>query len=826
MSFRKCGACVALATALFVHQPAASAGQNVAAVGEPQVPEKEGKALRAFRLDGNTPRIDGRLDDEAWTLAEIRDDFVQNEPDNMEAPTETTSMQAAYDDKYLYIAVRCRVHDVNDITTGLGRRDNEPPSDLLRLSIDPRHDHLTAYVFEVNPSGVMHDYTFYDDTRSNNDYDAVWEVRTSIAAGEWIAEYRIPFSQMRFSMPPGEQVVWGLNLRRDIYRRGEYDRWVATPRGVNGFVSRFGHLVFESRPAPPRRVEFLPFVLGRQENPISGAADRAGSAGFDMRVGLGPATSVIATVNPDFAQVEQDPAVLNLSIFETFFPEKRPFFLEDSLSFLGPFNQMLLFHSRRIGQKPGRYSLPSTEQELDRPDNTTILGALKVTGKTTKWTYGAISALTSAEYATVNATSTDADGQTAIVRTRRLIEPQTSYSVARVQRNLFKGTSTVGALATSVLRQNDANAYTGGIDYNIRWSRNRYQWTGQWAETHAPFSDGPRDDYGGLTSLNYSGKYLGVYTTYDHFGRNFKNTDIGFFSGRVNKDELTATINVNQPDPWKGFRSIYSYFGRGGQWNGDGLVFDNWINGGVNLTFRNFWYLYAGVFHAYDRLDDLDTRGGPPIFKPSYDSWNLGVNTDSRNTWQIYVNVSGMKDSKGGWNASTGPGFRIQPSPRLQANVSTSYTSAVDIAQWIKNTDVNGDGVTDNVYGRLRRNVLSVTARATFAFTRDLTLDAFLQPFVAVGDYSNIRRLARPRSFDFEPATLSSDPDFNTKSLRGNIVLRWEYVRGSTLYLVWNLSKSDASRPGVFSPFTDLRGTFSAPGTNIFMVKMNYWLGL
>jgi hypothetical protein len=245
----------------------------------------------------------------------------------------------------------------------------------------------------------------------------------------------------------------------------------------------------------------------------------------------------------------------------------------------------------------------------------------------------------------------------------------------------------------------------------------------------------------------------------------------------------------------------------------------------MDLQFPNFWYLGWNVSHNFRTMDDLDTRGGPPIVKPSSNAVNVFVNTDSRKTWRVGVNGGIARDEEGGSNNRAGLFLNLQPTTALQTSVSTNYSFGETAAQWIKNTDVTGDGEDDHVYGTLRRNVLDVTGRVTYAFTRDLTLQVFLQPFVAVGAYSDIRYLARPRSFEFTPTTLADNPDFNTKSLRTNTVLRWEYRPGSTLFVVWNRSASDASRPGIFSAWRDIGDAFGADGSHIFMVKFNYWLG-
>src|SRR5918993_5977000 len=309
---------------------APASAQNNSRSPEPVVPEKVGKELIAHYVGDTPPRIDGDLDDEVWQRAQAIEDMVQNDPDNMQPPTERTIVKVAYDDRTVYVAVMNFMRDKARVTTALGRRDTNPRADSIKITFDPRHDHLTAYTFDANPSGVQGDMMWFDDNRSSTDYDAVWDVRTQIDEEGWTAEYRIPFSQLRFTITPGEAVVWGFNVRRDIVYNAEMIRWVGTPRGAQGFVSRFGHVTFAPPPAPPRRFEVQPFALAQQEHTTATGSDQGLSGGLDVRMGLGTATTLSAAINPDFGQVEQDPAVLNLSVFETFFPEKRPFFIEDS----------------------------------------------------------------------------------------------------------------------------------------------------------------------------------------------------------------------------------------------------------------------------------------------------------------------------------------------------------------------------------------------------------------------------------------------------------------------------------------------------------------
>ena len=470
---------------------------------EPQRALKAGKVVHAVRVAA-PPTIDGRLDDEPWIVAPAAVDLTQRDPDNGQAMTRATRIQFAYDDRYLYVAVTC-VDDSGDVVaTGLGRRDELPPTDMVTLAFDPRHDHQTGYAFQTNPSGWQGDFSTTDDDRNDRDYNGVWDVRTTVTATGWSAEFRIPFSQVRFTASPEPGQVWGVNVQRQIRRLSENGTWVSKPRGQRGEVSLYGHLIFEQPIAPPRRLELTPYVAARTTHQPNLSQDGGASTGVDLRLGVGTGATLSATVNPDFGQVEQDPAVLNLSVFETFYPEKRPFFLEDSRTFVPPYGNFQLFHSRRIGRTPGRLlTLDSGEQVVEKPNETTILGAAKLTGKSSQWTYGALTAVTGREYADIDTPVVDGTGFT---RQERLIEPATSYNVLRLQRDI--GSSNIGALVTGVLREKAQDAFTGGFDYNLRWDDNRTRWDGHWVITHAPGPGGIKTSGGGITNFNFTRKHF------------------------------------------------------------------------------------------------------------------------------------------------------------------------------------------------------------------------------------------------------------------------------------------------------------------------------
>ena len=804
-----------------------SSAQTISSGDEPAAADKAGKEIHALRItSGTSIRLDGRIDDEAWQRAQIISDFQQDDPDNMAAPTETTTVRVAYDDRYIYIAMEMLMHDPSQVRDGLARRGSAPPSDKVYLGFDTAHDHQNAYIFEVNASGVQNDYLQVEDTRDNNDYEAVWEVVTARTAQGWNAEFRIPFSQMRFPAQPGDRTVWGFQVRRDIFVRGEQDWWIARPRGKEGIVSRFGHLIFDDRLSPPRRLEFNPYTLGQLQTKSDAAMSGTGNAGFDLRVGLGSSATLSATVNPDFGQVEADPSVLNLSVFETFFPEKRPFFIEDSQS-LGNsnFEQFPDFYSRRIGQRPNHFALADNETLVRKPDTTTILGAAKVTGRTSRWTYGGLTAVTSREYGVVDDKITDGTGIETLRRERKLIEPRSVYSVGRVLRNILSDTSSVGLIATSVAREKDLDSLTLGGDATVRRDQNRLFWNAHWVGTRAPVDDRLQTGLGGATNLNFNRKYGGFGLHYDRFDRAFHNTELGFLQSRTNKQNVNANLFLAQPDPHGIIRAIFTNTYTGHDWTTEGLDIGHVIGIFANVRFTDFSGIFINRNHNLAHYDDLETRGGPPVARAGGDYFAIGYGSDSRKQYGAGIRLETWHDGNGGWAHTLVPDVRFQISTRLVGSIGTEYTSALDSAQWIKNLDTDGDKKDDQyVFGRLRRHVVSVTGRTTYSFTRDMTLEAYLQPFIAEGAYSGIGRLAQPKSFIFTPVTLDDNPDFNRKSVRGTIVLRWEYVRGSTLFAVWNLSTSDElARKGFFSPWHDLGGAFGAPGTNTFALKLSYW---
>ena len=370
------------------------------------------KTTRAIRVD-SPPTIDGWLDDSVWEKAIPVTDLIQTEPDNLAKPTEFTEVRIVYDDDALYFAFRCHDSEPDRIMRRLARRDEwleagNDNSDWINIALDPQNDNRTGYVFIVNAAGVKMDLFIPDDENYDSSWNAVWDAKVSVDDGGWSAEVALPFSVFQFNSQ-GEQ-IWGLELNRTIYRKQEWHEWPGKPRGVKGLVSRYGTLTGLENIPPPRQLEILPYVLGGKQ--LGSVTDNTGSLGVDMEYGLATTSAVSIAINPDFGQVEADPSVLNLTAFETFYPEKRPFFVEGGSFFTPQFGEQIqtlqkgsfmlppikLFHSRRIGRAPFHFT-PSTGSIVSRPESTTILGAAKVLGKTPSGvTYGFIESFTDDEY--------------------------------------------------------------------------------------------------------------------------------------------------------------------------------------------------------------------------------------------------------------------------------------------------------------------------------------------------------------------------------------------------------------------------------------------
>ena len=795
-------------------------------------PQRTARALRAE----TPPRLDGVLDEEIWLRAPVHEGFTQSDPDNGEPASVRTTFQVAYDDDALYIAGVC-YDDPDSVSARLARRDEWRERDFFEVSLDPHHDHQTGVWFTVGPSGWISDGILFDDEEYDEGWDSVAEVATAMRADGWSLELKIPYHVLRFGEK--ETYTWGINVFRKVSRRAEWAAWSFTPRGVNGYASRFGHLEGIEGIRPQRSVEVLPFALGRGTlSQGDGGNDLFSSAGVDLRYGLSSNISVNATVNPDFGQVEGDPAVLNLGVFETFLRERRPFFLEGNQIFEspGPFivgigKPSTLFHSRRIGRSPSRFDLPDDSDEVERPDNTTILGAAKISGKTAGRTaFGLLNAVTGRERALVDQRLTGAEtGLADTVRRRVEVEPLTNYFIGRVQQDLLTN-STAGAQLTAVNGRGFEPAYVGAGDVHVKWRDNDYRLYTRLAASRAGQEDERGTGWEGALYFQKSGGAFGGQAYMDAQSPGFEANDLGYMR---RNDRVQAGVHVyhQKLDPWwlarrSGFNlNFWSQWNFAGERLARGVNFNSWNN------LHNYWGFWMGVSRNLDAVDDLATRGGPLMLSPASTWIGMNVWADDRKpvSGRLWSN---LRWGRGGDNLGSWVGFNLElrPLSRLSLEIGPGYGYNRDFAQWVENADDDGDGEDDRfIFGELESRVLEIGLRGDWAFTPALSLQLYVQPFVSVGDYGAIKELARPRSYEFRPYTgLEDNPDFHRRALRSNLVLRWEYRPGSTLFAVWQQSRDhdfDGADPK-FRPAGDLTRAFADDGDSIFLIKLNRWFGL
>lgn len=901
-----------LAAALLQQQPQQSPQQAAGPTPTPAALAVDTGSLRhtsgrtppvasAARVQGQPPHIDGRLDDAAWDATPPVTDFTQNVPHDGDPATERTEVRFLYDDEAIYVAARMFDSEPNGVRTQLGRRDADLQSDALTVAFDSYHDHRTVFRFNVNPSGVKADLLASDDNSwGDSSWDPVWEVATRRDSLGWTAELRIPLSQLRFQHAATQ--VWGVNVARWIQRKAERDVWAWSSQTDRGYASFFGHLFGLENLPQPRRLELLPYATAREErippavsgDPFNDGSVEVGSVGLDLKYGLASNLTLDATINPDFGQVESDPAFVNLSAFEQFLEEKRPFFIEGADIF--QFGNRQYFYSRRIGREPQGFA-DSRGGYVDTPANTTILGAGKLTGRPRGgWSVGLLEAATAREYATV-----DSSG----VRFADEVEPFTNYVVARGRRDMGRGASQVGFIYTSVHRDlNDARlsflrsaAYTGGLDFSHRFRQNRYRVAGSFGYSYirgdtaainraqrnpARYYQRPDADYVDFDSTRTSltgwaaslslGKeaganQFGIFA--DAISPGFELNDAGFLTS-ADRGRLYAFANRRWTRPGKVFRSAFAGNNAGVDLDFGGARTSTWYNLNLNGQFLNYWGVSASYGINFRSLSDRLTRGGPRASSPQ--SWFVsgGVWSDFRkrivlNLWNSY-----SRDELGGSGFWGGGYVTLRPSAAVSVALGPSYSASNSILQYVQaQRDTTAAATYDRqyVFAQIRQKSLDLTTRLNVTFSPTLTLQLYTQPFVATGDYYRFKELARPRSLDYivygetpgstlrcydatdiaiscsgagapayyvaNPDTtagrqdvLIGNPDFSSRSLRGNAVLRWEYRPGSTLFFVWTTSCSAFSADPRFSAGDDVQHLCQGPSANVFAVKMNYWLSL
>jgi hypothetical protein len=810
------------------------------------VPVKEASALK----------LDGELSDEVWDRAPKIEGFLQRDPKEGAPPTYPTEARVAYDASNIYVAVTAHDPEPAKLVGHLTRRDTHSPSDWIRVAIDSYFDRRTAYEFSVNPAGVKQDKYYFNDGNEDQGWDAVWDVVVSRHASGWRAEFRIPLSQLRFRA--SDRPTFGLAFAREIGRLNETSTWPLIAKSVNGIVSQFGELRGLQLARSPKRLELVPYTVAdlttqpESDNPLVDNTKPGVEVGLDMKYAITPGLTLTATVNPDFGQVEADPAVVNLSAFETFFNERRPFFVEGSGMF--SFDMDGLFYSRRIGRQPQLSPDTSEDAFISAPVNTTILGATKVTGRAGGFSIGVLNALTAEEEAQI------AIGET---RSSAPIEPFSSYTVGRARKE-FKNQSNLGFMMTatnrnlgdelSPMRLLTNSAYAGGVDWDWRiWKK--YSVKGhlvgstvrgtpaaiarlQESNVHSfqrpdaghvefdPTQTVLSGQAGGLNFTKISGERIRFESIVTFKSPGFDTNDLGFMR-RADEIFQVNWIQWRHEKPGKYIRNFRFNVNQFSSHNFDGDRLFMGANINANAAFKNNWGAGGGVSREMRGFEDRATRGGPgAAYDPLWVFWSW-VDTDNRKPVFLSLFVGNGRSEFGPHFFDFDPSITYRPMSSLSVSGGLRFGRSDRDAQWVENVD-DADGRTHYVFARLDQQTVAFTTRVNYTMTPNLSLQIYAEPFVSAGEYTGYKELVDGRARDwrnrYAPYAYTGNADFNYRSFRTTNVLRWEYKPGSALFVVWQQGREESREYGDFRFGRDFSGVFSVPANNVFLVKLSYWL--
>ncbi len=841
------------------------------------------KVARATRIEGRAPRVDGQLDASEWSRAQVIADLVQQRPVEGEAPTERTEVWLLFDDEALYVGARMHRAKPQDISRTVTRRDGQGNAERIAITLDPQLDRRTGVGFSVSVAGVRSDWRHTrddDDQGRESQFDPVWTGAAASDSSGWTAEMRIPLSQLRFSAADAQR--WGLQIDRWMPDKNEIVQWAMIPPRETGFISRFGTLEGLDGIRSRRPVELVPYAAGDatrratavSENPLDNPY--AGRLGLDAKVGVGSSLTFDATVNPDFGQVEADPAEVNLSAFETFFDERRPFFIEGGEMLRGAGNAGY-FYSRRIGAPP-HYGVSA--DYVDVPRSSTILGAAKLTGRLpSRLSVGGLLAVTAAERARMYFVDS------AVTRSAA-VEPRTAYGVLRVQQEIGSQASTLGAVVTAVRRdfageQSLSNlltreAYYAGADWRLRFQQGKYALSGFIAASHVAGDTGSinrlqagstrffqRPD---LTHVTYdplktslTGYSAQFRADKDAGRRMLWGAEVKFESpeyevndlGRMQSTddiEYNADIQIRETIPSRYLQNWRLGFDTRGAWNYDGMHQENLWNQNTSLTFRNFWNFNLRTSFNRGGISDNLTRGGPYMATAGSVAQEIRLSSPfgARTGWRL--NAGYERDELGALRRNAGAQLTLRPAPRWSLSMEPNYQAGTTPRQYVGT--VNGGTRTYGkryVFAFIDRTTISTRFRANYAFSPNLTIEAYAEPFLASGDYSRFGELAQERRNDLREygtdgtsiveasdgtrtvtdgtqSFVLGNRDFHVRSFRSNFVMRWEWTPGSTVFLVWQQNRRTTDALGNPVRFNELWRTTRAAGDNFLSLKVSYWM--
>ena len=859
------------------------------------------KQITAVKLNEKVT-IDGILSENVWKRAGF-DEFFQQEPTQGEKASQRTEVWLAYDNDAIYYAAKYYDPNPDSILARLVRRDFVwgDPSDGTVLYLDSYGDKRNGYFFYVNAAGTLADGLLENDSKQTDlSWDAVWEGVPHIDADGWSVEIRIPFSQLRFKKE-GEQ-IWGVNVERYISRKAETVMIAYTPRNENGFASRFPSLLGIEDLTTSSHFELLPYTTAKaayvgndKNNPFNPGHKYTTGVGLDLRAGLGSSLTLNATVNPDFGQVEVDPAVVNLTDVETAFQEKRPFFTEGVNIYRfgnGGTNSVRnfnwpganIFYSRRIGRAP-QGPVPANDY-ADIPNGTSIIGATKISGRLKNgWKVGTIHALTQRENASI-----DISGQ----QSKTEVEPQSYYGVLRLQRDFNSGKQGIGILSTYTNRffkdpelKNYINkdALVAGVDgWFFLDSQRTYVLTGWAAGSNVNgnknrmialqkgaghYFQRPDVDYIKVdTNATSMSGLAGRLMLNKNRGKFVFNTAIGFLSPEFEVNDLgygsySDLINMHWAMNYR-FTTTTKYYQSAGLNTATFASFDfggnktaqGYFAGGF-ITFRDLSGVNMNFSYNPESLNSRRTRGGPLTLNPSSRSFNINLNSDNRKWWVFNLGAN-MVSGDNATSKYIGSNVEFKVSTTFTMQIGLEFEKDKFHAQWVRGIN---DPLASDTYGKryvfadLDQTVLASEIRMDWILKPNLSFQVYLQPYIVSGEYTDFKALQKPKTFDFlrygtngstiienksaegdivsytvdadgsgpSNATMIGNPDFNYVSLRGNAVLRWEYRKGSTFYLVWTQSRETMNPDGEFNLGNSFESMFDTKADNIFMLKFSYW---
>ena len=791
--------------------------------------------------------LDGHDREAVWRSAPVTDDFTQFVPVEAGPARFRTAFQVAYDDRAVYVFLRMYDPRPDSLVSLLSRRDVRTPSEWIKVVIDGFHDRRSGMQFMVNPAGVKRDANISNDVQEDGSWDSVWDVAVQTDSLGWTAEYAIPFSQLRYT--PAEELVFGFGIWRDIARYGERDAWPTYRGSMQTFASQLGDLVGITGVGSARRIEVMPYAVTKNvtEPQIGGGwrHPQQQTVGLDLKAGLGPNVTLDATINPDFGQVEADPAVLNLSAFEIRFEERRPFFLEGGNLFRcgGPCEG--IFYSRRLGRAP------QLRRSVRDPVFSRIEGAAKITGRLESGAQFGLVAVSSAK-------ETGEDGRT--------IEPRTATLVGRFVQDFREGRSQIGTMLTSMIRDLDDDTkpflrrdastllLQGYHRFAERWELSGY--TGRSVVrgseaamrrtqlTSVHYAQRPGNEFtydstrtlmdGGVHSLTlrrYAGRVRWeTITRYAEPGTELN--DLGFVT-LVNDVMLRNQLSFASVQPSSWYRRGNLNVNAEQHWTTGGLPTGSSVALFGRAELLNFW----GVELYYTRWNLGATRcitcarGGPALRMSPSQLISFEFEGDLRRALQPTLDVEFVKgDDDRSWRSAAQVGLIGRIGTRSSIEVGTGYERKVDDSQHFANYGGVLSDTTHYTVARLAQSTLVLTTRLNVTLTPTVSLQVYAQPFISSGEFIDRREIVAPDApryadrFRSYGGTTGPVGAFTSRQFNSNVVLRWEYRLGSQLFLVWQQGRGDGSAPGPFAPRQDLGRLFAAHPDNTILLKFSYWM--